>query len=140
MIAAIIPYVFDFHEKRKIKSWVFSKPAIALLLIASFFLARSVYERYQKERETAQKHSEASAELASLEAHAAELEGEVNRVQSRRGIEEEIRDRFDKTKEGEREVIVMDERGATTSTSTETTVPKEAKKSSGFFSWLFFWR
>lgn len=132
--------MFDFHEKRKIKSWFFSKPAIALILVGSFFLGRSVYERYQKERETAQKHAEASAELANLTAHAVELEGEVKHIQSARGIEEEIRNRFDVTKEGERAVVVMGDRHSTTSsTFTEAPKPKEEQRNSGFLSRLFFW-
>jgi cell division protein FtsB len=132
--------VFDFHEKRKIKSWMFSKPAILFLLVISFFLARSVYERYQKERDTAEKHFERAAALASLEARAADLEREVGYIESARGIEEEIRNRFDVTKKGEQAVMVMDERESTSSeASPEAPVAKE-KPRRGVFSWLFFWR
>lgn len=133
--------MFDFHEKRKIKSWLFSKPTIILLLAASVFLASSVYERYQKERETAEKHAERAAELATLETHAAALEEEVKYIQSARGIEEEIRDRFDVVKQGERAAIIMDEvaRPAATTTAPVSVLPQEVSDA-GFFSKLFFWR
>lgn len=133
--------MFDFHEKRKIKSWIFSKPTIFLLLVASFFLATSVYERYQKERETAQKHAERAAELATLQAHAAELADAVAYMQSARGIEEEIRDRFDATKVGEQAVIVMDEVRATASPSLVGSAKSEGKNTGRrFLSWILFWR
>lgn len=134
--------MFDFHEKRKIKSWIFSKSAVFLLLVASFFLAASVYERYQKERETAAKRAERAAELAILQAHAAELATAVTHTQSARGIEEEIRDRFDATKEGEQAVIVVDEAHATASPSLAEPVRAKGEDADThfLFSWLFFWR
>ena len=101
----------------------------------------SVYERYQKERETAIKRAERSAELANLKAQVAALDAEVAYIQSARGIEEEIRDRFDATKEGEQAVIIMDDKQPTTSAAF-TAVPKaeEKQQDKSFFSWLFFWQ
>ena len=138
-IVAIIPYVFDFHEKRKIKSWLFSKPAIVVLLVVASFLANSVYALYQKERETATKYAKRQAELAELNAHAAALSAEVEYMQSTRGIEEEIRDRFDVVKKGEQAVIVMEQRHPTTSPAAVTS-EAQAEAAESFFSWLFFWR
>ncbi len=131
--------MFDFHEKRKIKSRIFSKPTIALLFIASLFLATSVHERYQKERETAHKQAERAAELSTLKARAAVLEAQVKHIQSTRGIEEEIRDRFDATKKGERAVIVVDGTPSTT-VATSTSLPEVQEKKHSFFSRLLFWR
>ncbi len=127
--------MFDFHEKRKIKSWLFSRTSIALLLVASGLLSVSVFERYQKERETAVKYAERSAELVELNARAAALETKVAYMQSTRGIEDEIRHRYDVVKEGERAVIIMDEEKATT-----TPLPPLPEEERGFFSRLLFWR
>lgn len=132
---AILSYVFDFHEKRKIKSWLFSRTSIALLLIASGLLSVSVFERYQKERETAFKYTERAAELTELNARAAALESKVEYMESARGIEDEIRHRYDVVKEGEYAVIIMD---AEKATSTPLPPPPPEKK--GFFSRLLFWR
>lgn len=126
--------MFDFHEKRKIKSWLFSKPAIILLLAASAFLATSVYDLYGKERATAKKHAERAAELAELIAHADALEAEVTYMQSERGIEEEIRDRFDVVKEGEQAVIILERRPAT---GTPSAAPEANNK--GESPWWHFW-
>ena len=127
--------MFDFHEKRKIKSWLFSRTSIALLLVASGLLSVSVFERYQKERETALKYDERSAELMELAARAAVLESKVEYMESARGIEDEIRHRYDVVKEGERAVIIMDAEKATT---TPLQAPPQEEK--GFFSRLLFWR
>ncbi|MBI4086973.1 hypothetical protein HY416_03260 [Candidatus Kaiserbacteria bacterium] len=132
--------MFDFHEKRKIKSWLFSKPMIAVLLIASALFATSVYERYKKERETAEKHAERLIELDRLKAHAAALEADVEYMESNRGIEEEIRDRFDAVKKGEQAVVVMNEAPVTSSTTSAAPVLPEVVSAEGAFSWLFFWR
>ena len=127
--------MFDFHEKRKIKSWLFSRTSIALLLVAYGLLSVSVFERYQKERETALKYDERSAELMELAARAAVLESKVEYMESARGIEDEIRHRYDVVKEGERAVIIMDAEKATT-TQQVLSAPEEKS----FFSRLLFWR
>ncbi len=135
-IPAIITYVFDFHEKRKIKSWVFSKLSVLVLLALCALLATSVWERYQKERETARNYRERDAELAMLEAQAAALEARVAYIESDRGIEAEIRDRYDVVKEGERAVVVMDAEQASPAVASEVVAEEEE----GFLSWIFFWR
>ena len=99
--------MFDFHEKRKLRSVLFSWPTIALLFVASFFLAGSVYERYVKERETAVKRAERAIALADYRERAVALESKVAYMESERGIEEEIRNRYDATKEGERVAVIM---------------------------------
>lgn len=131
--------MFDFHEKRKLKSLVFSKITIGVLLIASGLLSLSVYERYEKERETAHKRAERTADLLELEARAAALEEKVAYVQSARGIEEEVRDRYGALKAGERAVIVMERPGKQHASSTYAP-PTASEEAPSFFDWLFFWR
>ncbi len=131
--------MFDFHEKRKLRSWLFSTPTIAFLLIASFFLGKSVYGRYQKERETAAVYAERSAELAHLKAQAAILSAKVKYMQSERGIEEEIHDRFDVAKANEEAVIVTDDRSSATVVSA-TSAPATVEVERSMWSRVFFWR
>ncbi len=135
---AIIPYVFDFHEKRRIKSWVFSKLSVGVLLLLSALLSASVYERYQKERETARTYRERAAEHAALEAQAAALEARVQYIQSERGIEEEIRERYDAIRDGERTVVVLD--APEPAGQPSRPAAEQVEKRPARFSWLFFWR
>ena len=121
--------MLDFHEKRKLKAWLYSKPFIAFLFISSAFLSTSVYDRYLSEREMAGKREALQTELVELEGRAAALEADVARLESDRGIEAEIRDRYEVAKRGEQVVIVVGEEGDETGSST----PSETEEPVGFF-------
>jgi len=99
--------MFDFHEKRKIRGLVYSPVTILVLVILSAFLSVSVYERFKVERDVAQKRAEKEEELLRLKDRAAALEGDIEHLQSERGIEEELRSRFDIAKEGEQVIILV---------------------------------
>ena len=121
--------MFDFRERRKIRGWLFSKPAIALLFVVSLFLARSVLGLYEKERTAAERYAVAAARLEELKTNAALLEEKVAYLRSGRGMEEEIRRRFDVVKEGEQVVIIVeDEAGGTRRVSAETAAPAAASR------------
>ena len=128
--------MLDFHEKRKLRSFLYSKPAVAVLLAIAVLLSMSVYERYQSERDMAAKRQELEGKLVALKNQAATLEEEVERLKSDRGIEEELRDRFEVAKSGEDIVIIVDG-GATTSATTSSRYTASAgfwSRLSAFFS------
>ena len=129
--------MFDFHEKRKIKAWVYSWPMIVVLLIPIGFLSVSVYERYQKERDTKEKRDEQSVKLEALEERASALEAKVEYAKSTEGIEEEIRSRYDVAKEGEQIVIIID--GEEGSNTANVNASRTEPKRKSFFKWLKFW-
>ncbi len=79
---------------------------------------------------------ERAAELQVLREHAAELEANVHYLESERGIEEAIRDRYDAVRDGERAVIVLDEPRSAASAA-PAALP--AKESESFLSRLFSW-
>lgn len=128
--------MLDFHEKRKLKSWIYSKPTAVLVLIAAVLLSFSVHERYVAERETARKSAERIEELRQLEERASVLDSEVRRLKSERGIEAEIRDRFEVAKKGEQVVIIVgdDEIGTNSEPAAETVEDGES-----FFDMFKFW-
>ncbi len=122
--------MFDFHEKRKIRKILFSKVAIILVFLITGMIGLSVYERFMVEREMAAKLQVREEELARLHVRAATLESKVEHMQNERGIEEEIRSRFDVVKDGEQVVVILDDReqtGGSTSTK-EGVQPKEAPR------------
>jgi len=120
--------MLDFHEKRKLKSLLYSKPAAYVLLAIALLLSWSVYERFEREREMATRRYELEEKLETLTMQAMTLEEEVARLKSERGIEEELRNRFEVAKTGEQVVIVVgDERDAATATTRLAPQPR------GFF-------
>ena len=101
--------MLDFHEKRKIRGLVYSRVSIGVILILAILLSFSVYERFVVEREMKEKMLEKESELEHLKGRAALLEEKVDHLQNERGIEEELRSRFDVAKDGEQVVIIVDD-------------------------------
>jgi cell division protein FtsB len=101
--------MFDFQEKRKIRRILYSKVSISIVLLLAMFMGMSALERYTTERETARKLNEREAVLDSLNLRAEALGAKVERLKNDRGLEEEIRNRFDVVKEGEQVVIFIGE-------------------------------
>lgn len=102
--------MFDFHEKRKIRQIVYSKVFIGSLLVLSLLIAHSAYERFRVERDMALKRDEKAEELLKLKERASVLESKISHLENERGIEAELRSRFDVAKEGEQVVVILDEK------------------------------
>lgn len=102
--------MFDFHEKRRIRELLYSKPAIGFLFLLTILLSVSAYNRYEIAEETKERLEAKQAELDALEERADTLETKVRYLEDERGVEEELRSRFDVAKEGEDVIILVDER------------------------------
>ena len=125
--------MLDFHEKRRLKSYLFSKYVAGGLFLLAALLSVSVYGRFEAERRMAARREELADELHSLKERAAAIETEVARLKSERGIEEEIRDRYQVSRAGEKVVVILgEEDGAqaepATSSEGKTEVPVSHKK------------
>ena len=88
VLSAIITYMFDFHEKRKLRSLLYSIPSLVLLCIIVLLLLYSVWGVFQKERETQTKKEVRSEVLEGLLGRETELQTEIDRFNTKRGIEE----------------------------------------------------
>ena len=124
--------MMDFQRKRKLKNLVFSYVTIVALLIMIVFMAQSVWERFTVEREMSERRHEVERELHDLKLRAAALESQVEYLEDERGVEAEIRNRFDVVKEGEQVVIILDDE-STNEGEAETQAPAEAVP------WYKFW-
>ena len=102
--------MFDFHEKRRIKSVLYSKTTFVLLVMVAILLLTSVYNRLIVAQETKTKLEERKEDLEALEMRAEVLRAKVEYLENERGIEEELRNRFDVAKEGERVVIILEDK------------------------------
>jgi len=119
-----------FGKKRKITEYFYSKTVIAVLLVIIVFLSISVYERFTVEREMVLRHDQAQKEMQELLQRKATLEERVEYLSGERGIEEEIRKHFDVAKEGEKVIIIVDDKES--ETKVEAEVPQEKP-------WYQFW-
>lgn len=126
--------MLSFYQKRKLKSFLYSKAMLAVLLLLCIPLGMSVYERYQVEREMAERQNEVEKEKERLLERKQALEEKVQYLEDERGIESEIRRHFDVAKEGEQVVIIVDERESSLEPEVETVKEDESKK------WYLFWQ
>lgn len=99
----------QFGKKKNITDYLYTKPVIVILLIVLVFLVVSAYKRYQVERDMAERRHEAEQEQRDLMDRKVEIEAKVEYLEGERGIEEEVRKRFDVAKEGEQVVILLGE-------------------------------
>lgn len=133
--------MFDFHEKRKIKSILYSKVVVGVLLTISVLLSISVYNRFVAAEEMQDKLDSRRAALQNLEERAEMLRAKVEYLDNERGVEEELRNRFDIAREGEQVVILVNKPNENKSTvgenSSDTEYAQEPEES--FFNFLKFW-
>ena len=101
--------MFDFHEKRKIRNIVYSKFTIGVLLLLIGLMGMSVFERFVALRTISEKREIKEEEVMLLNERAAALESDVEYLKKGRGVEEELRNRFDVAREGGRVVVIVGE-------------------------------
>ena len=100
--------MFNFYERRKIRQRLYSWPSLLVLIVASAFLMNGVWGVFQKERQTSINKSQRLAHLEELEIRENSLKEEIDRLNTERGIEEEIRQEFGVAKEGEEVIVIVD--------------------------------
>jgi len=101
--------MLGFHEKRKLARIFYSK-GTALVLFA--ILGGAVYaaiNAYYVEQRAVQKRVELEKELQLLQVRAEGLEQDIVRLEDPRGIEAELRRRYDVAKEGEEVIVLIEE-------------------------------
>lgn len=113
--------MFDFQQKRKIRS-VFGSPITqGVILLITLFVLLSAYNRYLIARDMAERRFAVEAEIQALEERRQKLDQEVKYLSNERGVEAEMRRQFDITREGEQLVILLDDtEESSTSTNTES--------------------
>ena len=118
--------MLDFHERRRLKRTLYSKGVALLLLLLIFVLARGVWGVYSKEREAVRTAAQRAAELQELRAREVALAAELERVSTPRGVEGELREKYDLAKPGESMIVLI-----------EPPAEKEKKTEvRGFWPWL----
>ncbi len=131
--------MFDFHEKRKIQRVLFSKPVIGLIFLIAVLLSFSVYDRYVVSKEMQAKLDARYAELKALELRAETLDTKVRYLEDERGVEEELRNRFDVAKEGEQVIILLDERSEKVVDVPQDILEVSNEEKNSFWSIFKFW-
>ena len=124
--------MFDFHQKRKLRTIIGSRITQGILLFLAFMVMWSAYDRYLIARDMADKRAAVESEIADLEARQATMEEEVKYLSNERGIEAEMRRQFDIAKDGEQVVIILDD-------EVEESEQEPATSTTQTRAWYKFW-
>ncbi len=93
-----------------------SKITVAVLVVVAVVLGRSVLNVYQKYQEAAANYARADKELSSLKDDQATFSAAVTALNTPSGVEDEIRRKFQMTKQGENLIVIVDDGSAAATT------------------------
>ena len=127
--------MFDFHQKRKLKTVINSPYTQGLIVLLALFIGWSAYIRYDIAMEMRERRIVAEQEAAALEARRVQLEERVEYLSNERGIEAEMRRQFDVALEGEQVVVIVDEEAEENVVQPLSTSTEESS-----IPWYQFWR
>lgn len=109
------------RERQKVKRRIYSRSVQVLLLVVFLFLANSTWQIYKKNQEARNELLKAKEELALLEANSAEIVQKIKDLQSERGRDREIREKFGVAREGEDALVILRPKSIATTTAKEPT-------------------
>lgn len=98
----------DFQNKKMFKKFFVSKPVIIILFVLLVFFAYSVSGLIKKYKQTAQNKNNVQNEKEELLKRQIELQNELDSLNTVRGQEESIRERFSVVKDGEGLINIVD--------------------------------
>ena len=99
------------------RKFIYSIATIFVCGTLLFFLARSVWDVYQKNNLARKERNALLTEIAALEERKEKLESELERLETPRGLEEELRTKFQVSKPGEETVVLIEPRGESASST-----------------------
>jgi cell division protein FtsB len=126
--------MFDFYQRRKIKSFLTMPITRVILLILALWMCWGAYTRYEKAELVKVRRVETEQELEHLKKQKEALEKQVKYLSDDRGIEAEMRRQYDVTLPGEQVVVIVDPQKATTSSASTSKAVEEDVP------WYLFWR
>ncbi len=96
------------QEHRTLRRTLRSPVISAVLVIVLVSITNSTWEVYKKDKVARINKEEVEKQLADLSTKRDYLIGQLNNLSTERGIENELRSKYQVTKEGERELVVVD--------------------------------
>ncbi|PCI30405.1 hypothetical protein COB55_00355 [Candidatus Wolfebacteria bacterium] len=99
----------DFARKRKKRSVMCSRITLVALVVIVILFAHGVWGVYQKSHSAKERRMHVETELEELIEKKKVLTDGINRLDTDRGIEEEIREKYRLTKEGEELIVILED-------------------------------
>jgi len=125
--------MFDFYQKRKLRSLVNSRYTQGVLLLLVLLIGWSAFVRYQIAEEMSDRRELAAQEAVLLRSQKDSLQEQVEYLSNERGIEAEMRRQFDVALEGEQVVVIVEPEAGLDIQPLSTSTAEET-------AWYQFWR
>ena len=122
--------MYRFEQRRDPTRLMWRRLWTIVLLIIVAIAARGVWGVYKKAQESHQLRVEAEAKLSDLKQREAELQSDISVLRTDRGVEEELRERYDLAKDHEGVVVIVDPPAPPPEPR-----PTTFQKFKGWFSW-----
>lgn len=100
----------DFQQKGNIKKLLESWPVLILLFVLLIFFIFGVFRLFVKMRETAKNRRVTENKLSELSTTRDILSADINSLNTNKGLEENIREKFGLAKEGEGLIVVVEDK------------------------------
>ncbi len=118
----------EFKKKDKNSFW-YSPLSIIVLFCLLIFSIYKVINLIKIEKETSDKKEKVLDKIDDLEKRKLDLNEEITKMNTEQGIEEAIRDKFNVIKEGEKVLVIVDEKE-------EDLLKKDTRVDHSFWGWL----
>ncbi|MEK7509567.1 MAG: septum formation initiator family protein [Patescibacteria group bacterium] len=122
--------MYRFEQRRDPMRLLWKRLGMVVLLVLVALGIRSVWGVYQKAQESRQLRIEAEARLDDLQQREAELRSDIAALKSDRGVEEELRERYDLAHEGEGVIVIVEPPAFV-----QESHPSAFQRFKGWFSW-----
>ena len=99
----------QFQKKKKISYFLCSKFMIFVLIVGSFFLSRGIFRLWQKYDIGLEKKQLAEEKLHDLENRKDVLINDIEKIQTKTGLEEQLRIRYSLSKENENRIVIIED-------------------------------
>ena len=99
----------NFQDKRNRHFWQ-SWPVLILLFILLVIFAWNVFDFWQKMQDTSKNRKIAEDKITQLKKQKEELSINIAKLNTDRGVEEVIRDKFGLVKEGEKMIVIVEDK------------------------------
>jgi len=98
-------------SKNKIKKIVYSWPVLILLLLVVSLIAKGTWGVYKSEEISYNNKKNSEEQYNELQDRSSSIISEIEMLETEKGIEAEIRDKFRVVKEGEQLAVIIDSVG-----------------------------
>jgi cell division protein FtsB len=117
----------DFQHKKDFRNILYSRPVLVFLGLLVLFFAWGVFGFMGKMQTTKENKQMVENKVTELQNQKEKLSMDIEKLKTDEGIEESIRTKFGLAKEGEGEIVIVEEK---------TPSPPIEKSNGGFFSFF----